>query len=62
MAADIYVPNAEVGKKMYDFIRTKTDFDQLIYEYRKKTRTHWIHVSYNPERNRKQAFMKYIME
>ena len=62
MAADIYVPNAEVGKKMYEFIRTQTDFDQLIYEYRKPTRTHWIHVSYNPERNRKQAFMNYIMK
>lgn len=58
-AADIYVPNTEVGKKMFEFLRTETDFDQLIYEYVPKTRRQWIHVSYKIEGNRHQVFMNY---
>lgn len=60
-AADVFVPNAEIGKKMFEFIRGNTDFDQLIYEYEKKTGRHWLHVSYNIEGNRNQAIMNYRM-
>ena len=60
-AADIFVPNAEVGRKMYEFLQAQTDFDQLIYEYDKKRGRHWIHVSYNREACRHQAFMNYRM-
>lgn len=60
-AADIYVPNTEVGKKMYEFLRTQTDFDQLIYEYVPSTGRQWIHVSYKIEGNRHQAIMNYEM-
>lgn len=60
-AADIYVPNVEIGKKMFEFLRTKTDFDQLIYEYVPSTGRQWIHVSYKIEGNRHQAIMNYEM-
>lgn len=60
-AADIFVLNQEVGKKMYAFIQTEVTFDQCIYEYDKKTGRHWLHVSYNIEHNRRQAFMNYRM-
>ncbi len=60
-AADIYVPNTEVGKKMFDYVRTQTDFDQCIYEYVPKTGKQWLHVSFNSEGNRHQAFMNYEM-
>ncbi len=58
-AADIFVPNTEVGKKMFEFIRRNTDFDQLIYEVKPKTGQQWLHVSYSIERQRHQAFMDY---
>ena len=58
-AADVFVPNNEVGKKMFDFVRENLDFDQLIYEYDKKTGRQWLHLSYNAEGNRHQYFMNY---
>jgi len=60
-AADIFVPNLEVGKKMFEFLRSNTDFDQLIYEYVPSTRRQWIHVSYSIDNNRHQVFMNYEM-
>ena len=58
-AADINVPNAEVGMKMYDYIRCNLDFDQLIYEQRRKTATRWLHVSYRTDgNNRRQAWIE----
>lgn len=60
-AADIFIPNNEVGKKMFDFVKEKLDYDQLIYEYVRQTGAQWLHVSYNREHNRHQAFMNYEM-
>ena len=58
-AADINVPNAEVDMKMYDYIRCNLDFDQLIYEQRRKTATRWLHVSYRTDgNNRRQAWIE----
>lgn len=45
-AADIHAGSEEVARKMYEFIKQNLDFDQLIMEYRPKTATRWIHVSY----------------
>lgn len=56
-AADVSIGSMEVGRKMYDFIRSRLDFDQLIFECRRKTGARWLHVSYRPDgKNRRQAF------
>ncbi|MDE5986534.1 MAG: peptidase M15 [Prevotella sp.] len=60
-AADIFVPNAEVGRKMFDFIRDTLPYDQLIYECRRRDNAQWLHVSYSIERQRRQCFMHYEM-
>lgn len=60
-AADISVGSDEVGRKMYDFVRTRLDFDQLILERNRKTGARWLHVSYRSGgRNRRQAFVKVV--
>lgn len=51
-AADINVSGRETGSKMYDFIRSNLDFDQLLFEHKVKTATYWLHVSYRDEGNR----------
>lgn len=61
-AADIYIRNHEIGRKMFFFIKEKTPFDQLIYEYRESDGSQWLHVSYNIDGGRRQAFMNYIMK
>ncbi len=56
-AADIHVSNIEVGEKMFEFIKSHTDFDQLILERKKGYGCWWIHVSYSRHRqNRHHAF------
>lgn len=60
-AADIFVPNTEVGKKMFEFIRRTLPYDQLIYECRRSDNAQWIHVSYSIEHLRRQHFMHYEM-
>lgn len=55
-AADIHLSNMEVGRKMFDFIRLNTDFDQLLFERRMKGGCRWLHVSYTTRRkNRREA-------
>ena len=50
-AADITVGNRQANRSLFQFIQ-KLDlpFDQLIDEYNYK----WVHISYDPNRNRKQ--------
>ena len=52
----------EIGRKMFFFIKENTPFDQLIYEYRESDGSQWLHVSYNIDGGRRQAFMNYIMK
>lgn len=55
-AADIHISDMEVGRKMFDFIRLHTDFDQLLFERRMKGGCRWLHVSYTTRRkNRREA-------
>lgn len=54
-AADLHVSSMEVGRKMYDFIRRNTGFDQLIMEHSISSGATWIHVSYSEARPRGQA-------
>lgn len=48
-AADIHIGSMEVGQKMFDFIRQRTDFDQLLFEHNRKTGARWLHVSYRAD-------------
>ena len=55
-AADISIKgDIAYGKKLFNWIKTHVEFDQLIWEHNKQG-TYWIHVSYNLDGNRKQAF------
>ena len=59
-AADIHVSNAEVGLKMFRFLRDETDFDQLLFEHRMRNGCRWLHVSYrSAELNRHHAVENY---
>lgn len=59
-AADIYIPNDEVGQKMFLFLKENVVFDQLIYEVDEKKRKRWLHVSFRSDgHNRRHAFMNY---
>ena len=58
-AADIHISSMEVGRKMYDFIRKNTPFDQVIFEHSKSTGATWIHVSYSEVLMRKHAIAYY---
>lgn len=61
-AADIHVGSTEVGRKMYDFIFTHLDFDQLLIEVKGKSNViHCLHVSYRSDRgkNRRICRMHY---
>ena len=51
-AADITGGNKEANKRLFELIREKLPFDQLINE----SDYSWVHVSYvSPEKNRKQT-------
>ena len=57
-AADLHISNMEVGRKVFDFIRLHTDFDQLLFERRIKRGYWWLHVSFTTRRpNRHQAML-----
>jgi zinc D-Ala-D-Ala carboxypeptidase len=52
---DMDASNAGVTNKMvFDFIKDRLDFDQLIWEFGTDSNPDWVHVSYSKEKNRKQ--------
>ena len=46
--------NGVTNKMIYDFIKEKLDFDQLIWEFGTNSNPDWVHVSYTKTGNRKQ--------
>ena len=50
-AADITGGNKEANKRLFELIREKLPFDQLINEYDYS----WVHVSYKSSGNRKEV-------
>lgn len=47
--------NGEVTNRMvFDFIKNKLDFDQLVWEHGTDFNPDWVHVSYVKGKNRKQ--------
>lgn len=49
-AADIVVTDKESAVAMFNFIKEKLDFDQLIWEPRNSENPRWLHVSYSAKR------------
>jgi zinc D-Ala-D-Ala carboxypeptidase len=46
--------NGVTNKMIFDFIKDKLDFDQLIWEFGTDKNPDWVHVSYVKTGNRKQ--------
>ena len=46
--------NGITNKMIFDFIKDKLDFDQLIWEFGTDKNPDWVHVSYTKAGNRKQ--------
>ncbi|MFQ7112610.1 D-Ala-D-Ala carboxypeptidase family metallohydrolase [Hallella bergensis] len=53
-AADIVINNTDRGLRMYSFIKTRLDFDQLILEPIGSPTPRWLHVSYTTRRRNRQ--------
>ena len=56
-AIDIDVDGSKGGvtnKMVFDFIKDRLDFDQLIWEFGTDANPDWVHVSYAKTGNRKQ--------
>ena len=48
----------QIGANGFFFIKTKLDFDQLIWEFGNDENPSWVHVSYS-SKNRKQVLKAY---
>ena len=61
-AADLHIPDDELGKKWFNWIRKNCKFDQLICERNTKgSKRWWIHVSYRRDgKNRGQVIENLI--
>jgi hypothetical protein len=46
--------NGVTNKMIFEFIKEKLDFDQLIWEFGSDSNPDWVHVSYTKGKNRKQ--------
>lgn len=55
-AADVECSN---NKLLFDTIRNKVVFDQLIWEYGDDNAPAWVHVSYKTQGNRKEVLRAY---
>ncbi len=57
MAADIEIPGVD-NDDLYDWCLAELTFDQLIREFPKpgEPNSGWVHISYNAENNRGEAF------
>ena len=56
-AADLQVRGVENLRRLYNVIKSRGVFDQLLYESNGATK--WIHVSYKQSGNRRQAIDNY---
>lgn len=59
-AADIHLPSLATGRRWYEWLVNHTDFDQLLFEYRRGG-SRWLHLSCrrNKHENRHMAFPNY---
>jgi hypothetical protein len=59
-AIDIDMDGSSSGvtnKMVFDFIKEKLDFDQLIAEFPEHSNPAWVHVSFSKNKNRKQILV-----
>lgn len=49
------------NKEVFEFIKNRLVFDQLIWEYGDDSSPKWIHVSFSKKRNRQQILRAYIV-
>jgi zinc D-Ala-D-Ala carboxypeptidase len=53
--ADIF--GGLTNKEIFDFIKDNLEFKQLIWEYGNEKNPNWIHVSFDPNNNKKQVLV-----
>lgn len=53
-AADIIINDVERGLRMFAFIKSRLDFDQLIWEPMGSLTPQWLHVSYTTRRKNRR--------
>ena len=54
-AADIRAKYRKDNKRLFDIIRQRGTFDQLIWEHGDDRYPQWVHVSYSDRQNRQQV-------
>lgn len=47
------------NRQIFDYIKNKLDFDQLIWEFGDDNNPDWVHVSYKEKGNRKEILKAY---
>lgn len=53
-AADLHLPNNEVGREWFRWLMDNTHFDELIWETSDRKR-YWIHIALRPSGNRQRV-------
>ena len=59
-ACDIIVPNHDM-EEVFDYMAIHLPYDQLLFEYDRKKKSTWIHVSYVKGKNRKYCRDNYVV-
>lgn len=57
--ADLDSQDNASNRDIFHFIRTKCDFDQLIWEFGNSLVPQWVHVSYSATGNRNDVLVSY---
>lgn len=62
-ALDIDMDGTELSnKEIFNFIKDKLPFDQLIWEFGNEQNPDWVHVSYSASGNQRKQVLKAIKE
>lgn len=62
-AIDIDMEGTKItNKEIFNFIKEKLNFDQLIYEFGNNTEPDWVHVSYKANGQQRKQVLRAIKE
>jgi hypothetical protein len=53
-------PNGVTNRMVFDFIKDKLEFDQLIYEFGDAQNPDWVHVSYESSGKQRKQVLKAV--